>query len=248
MDAGWDAEQIQQFVIQALNHSELDAAIISVLNLKLMQTSKNSTFHELGTSVWEAFLIIGIASLTPSRPPSIHLAHSALAFLLGKYNGSLHLPTDWISGAPNTGLEILEAMEIKHTQLDSIASHFWYPFMRSYHCQEALRKFALDANGLFTSQKSDVEETTFTAYQEGTYTKILEFVSFKERLEMSHTFHLVKCDQSIAQILSSIGDGLASVEQSLAEACVELDLEKLSGDYFKKSLFWSHFYNFFYIG
>lgn len=103
----------------------------------------------------------------------------------------------------------------------------------------------MDANGLFTNQKSDVEETTFTAYQEGTYTKILEFVSFKERLEMSHTFHLVKCDQNVSQILASIGDSLESVEQSLAEACVELDSEELNGDYFERSHFWSHFYDFF---
>eukprot|EP00210_Caulerpa_lentillifera_P001792 g1722.t1 len=222
LDAVWEPELTAKLTTDVLKHSELDSAIVSALSMRLLQSPSNLVFLELGTSVWEAFLIAGIASSTQSRPPSINLAHSALFFLLG---------------APNKGLEILELMEVKHTQLDSIASHFWYPFMRCYHCQGALRKFTIAAMSLFSTQKSDVEEMTFTAYQQGTYTKILEFVSFKDRLEMSHTFHMIKCDQSISQIISSIRSDLKSVEQSVEEACVELEPDKVNGSYFSRLIF-----------
>eukprot|EP00210_Caulerpa_lentillifera_P006874 g6571.t1 len=222
LDAVWEPELTTKLTTDVLKHSELDSAIVSTLSMRLLQSPSNLVFLELGTSVWEAFLIAGIASSTQSRLPSINLAHSALFFLLG---------------APNKGLEILKLIEVKHTQLDSIASHFWYPFMRCYHCQGALRKFTIAAMSLYSTQKSDVEEMTFTAYQQGNDTKILEFASFKDRLEMSHTFHLVKCDQNIAQIISSIRNDLKSVEQSVEEACVELELDKVNGNYFSRLIF-----------
>ena len=137
------------------------------------------------------------------------------------------------AGAPQLGLSILERLEIKNTQLDSILSHFSFPFVQSYRSQEGARKLSLASWQLFTSQKADVEEMTFTTYLQGTYTKIPEFVSFKDRLEMSHTYHLIQCETSIFSI-DEMMQRDQPPERFLDKICKERPLERVTSDFFER--------------
>ena len=137
------------------------------------------------------------------------------------------------AGAPQQALSILERLEIKNTQLDSILSHFSFPFVQSYRNQDGARKLSLGSWQLFTSQKADVEEMTFTAYMQGTYTKIPEFVSFKDRLEMSHTYHLIQCETSIFSIDEMIKRDHPP-KGFLDKICTERPLERAVSDFFER--------------
>lgn len=142
------------------------------------------------------------------------------------------IPVNGYVGAFELGLALFHRLEVKNAQLDSVAFHFVVPFLKSYCRESELRGFTLAAWQLFSSQKIDVEEMTFTAYAQGTYTKILEFVDFKERLKMSHAFHLALCETSMSEIKAS--QTLESIPEILEKACKDVPLEKASTDFFEK--------------
>lgn len=91
------------------------------------------------------------------------------------FNGRLNLDICalyGLLGAPQLALQHLERLEVKHIQMDSLASHFILPVLLGYHRTEGLRRLLIETILLFEEHDKDAGETIYTAYQRGTLTKV----------------------------------------------------------------------------
>lgn len=207
-----------------------DVALLASVNFLAKESFDKNVISEMGIPIWKAYILLALHSAREPFNERINLAFSAISFLLGTRKNRIH--KCFVLGAPDLGTRIFHRMEIKNPQVDSISFHYVFPFFKSFCRVPVLRSFLLSAWNFFTAQKADVEEMTYVAYVKGTYTKILEFVGFKERLEMSHAFHLVQCDPSMAVILSATQ--FDELIKAVQQVCKDLPLEKATNDFFEK--------------
>lgn len=92
------------------------------------------------------------------------------------FNGRLNLDICslyGLLGAPLLALEHLERMEIKYIQMGSLASHLIVPTLLAYNQNSCARRLLIETILLFEEHTKDAGETIFTAYQKGTFTKVL---------------------------------------------------------------------------
>eukprot|EP00198_Chlamydomonas_reinhardtii_P012696 XP_001702033.1 predicted protein [Chlamydomonas reinhardtii] len=131
--------------------------------------------------------------------------------------------------APAAAAAHVYKLDVKHIQLDTLASHLLLPPLLTWpsaappppagpaaqapgeaapassgsgsSASPLLTKALSDSRALFEDHGRDAGETLFTAYTHGMYTKVLEFNAFRERLAAAHTFALVRAESAIADSL-----------------------------------------------
>ncbi|KAL0030478.1 hypothetical protein WJX79_008715 [Trebouxia sp. C0005] len=108
-------------------------------------------------------------------------------------------------GAAGPAATNFDALAIKHIQHDSITGHHMLPV--ALGCQDAptLDRLLSETILLHEDHDRDAGDTLIMAFDRGTFTKIIEFVDFKERLERSHALAVARSEQSLIQIRRSDG-------------------------------------------
>ncbi|DBA69455.1 TPA: hypothetical protein ACH3X2_012800 [Trebouxia sp. C0005] len=130
-------------------------------------------------------------------------------------------------GAAGPAATNFDALAIKHIQHDSITGHHMLPV--ALGCQDAptLDRLLSETILLHEDHDRDAGDTLIMAFDRGTFTKIIEFVDFKERLERSHALAVARSEQSLIQIRRSVPRGHTDVQSALKDACHSLKATSL---------------------
>lgn len=130
-------------------------------------------------------------------------------------------------GAAGPAATNFGALAIKHIQHDSITGHHMLPV--ALGCQDAptLDRLLSETTLLHEDHDRDAGDTLIMAFDRGTFTKIIEFVEFKERLERSHALAVAKAEQSLFQIRRSVPRGITDVQSAVKNACQSLNAVSL---------------------
>lgn len=85
----------------------------------------------------------------------------------------------------------------------------------------ALQRLLRDTSYLFEDHKRDAADSIMTAYNSGTYTMVLEFIAFTERLVSSHTRALVRTQRALGDVsrAAAATNSLQQAAPALAAAC-----------------------------
>ncbi|KAL3145468.1 hypothetical protein ABBQ32_003295 [Trebouxia sp. C0010 RCD-2024] len=110
------------------------------------------------------------------------------------------------------------ALAIKHIQHDTITGHHMVPVALACQDTATLDQLLADTAQLFLDHDRDAADTIIMAFDKGTFTKVIEFVEFKERLESSHTLAVTTSEQSLIRIRKAIPRGFADVQSALQAA------------------------------
>lgn len=105
-------------------------------------------------------------------------------------------------GAPNKAAEQFSKLDIKGIMLDSLASHFLIPALiaGSMDGSSILSKLFSGVDTLHTKQLHEAKEALATAYEQKTYSKVIEIVDFIDKLTQSHTKYLFQAEKVIEQL------------------------------------------------
>lgn len=117
-------------------------------------------------------------------------------------------------GCPEAARSHGQALDIKNIQLDSLASHHMLPALLSFYSPNltvsslpsfsssspSLQGLLRETLYLFSDHLKEASSTLREAYDQGSYSKVLEFIAFKERIELSHTRALARAEKQIFEM------------------------------------------------
>ncbi|KAL6772088.1 hypothetical protein ACKKBG_A28890 [Auxenochlorella protothecoides x Auxenochlorella symbiontica] len=107
-------------------------------------------------------------------------------------------------GCPRAAAMQLEALGVKQILHDSMTAHWLLPALldtgATAAAGESLDMFLKAVLLLHDGHRKDSGETLIAAFQHGSYSKVAEFVSFKERLAASHALHVVRAEEAIRKL------------------------------------------------
>ncbi|KAG2494621.1 hypothetical protein HYH03_007140 [Edaphochlamys debaryana] len=190
-----------------------------------------------------AAALVTAAALAPSDSAAVPYLLSAYVMLTDvvrrrPYSGAARIAAASIAGllaAPAAAAAHLMKLDIKHIQMDTLGSHLLLPPLLAWPDTSApaagaapggvpeaapapdrspLARALRDTRALFEDHGRDAGETTFTAYNHGMYTKVLEFGAFRERLAAAHSLDLVRAEAALAEALRAGGGGGGGGEAS----------------------------------
>jgi N-terminal acetyltransferase B complex non-catalytic subunit len=128
-------------------------------------------------------------------------------------------------GAAPAAARHVGRLDVKHVQLDSVASHHLLPPLRGLAgpADAALTRLLADTDALFDDHRADAAEAIMSAYRQGSFTKVLEFSAFAERLAASHSRAVARAERALAGV-SRAWAAREDVGAALAAACARLPL------------------------
>ncbi|KAG6541822.1 hypothetical protein Mapa_016838 [Marchantia paleacea] len=112
-------------------------------------------------------------------------------------------------------LQWYRTLDVKYILVETI-SHIMLPGLLSSTRWSDLQNLLKDGTKFYDNHQSESADLTILAYNHSTYSKVLEFVEFKERLERSHQRLVFRSEASIF-LLKLRAESLEDVELSLAE-------------------------------
>ncbi|GMH32631.1 hypothetical protein BSKO_00465 [Bryopsis sp. KO-2023] len=194
--------------------------VMGVAVSALMSAQRNSP--ENAVHVWQA-LAVAVTS-TADRPfnPRLNLDLCAIYGCLG---------------APLLALECMDRLEVKYIQLDSLASHLLLPILLGCRRQKESRRLLIETIQLFEDHKKDAGETVFTAYQKGTFTKIIEFLGFKETLELSHSYYVALAEEGLLRLCECTLIRNDALAQLVKDVCSTLPIETMDDAHLERLRF-----------
>jgi N-terminal acetyltransferase B complex non-catalytic subunit len=164
-------------------------------------------------------IIAAAVSLCESEGESLELLMQALLLLescvgLRPHSAQIRLSLaalHTLVGCPEAARSHGQALDIKNIQLDSLASHHMLPALLSFYSpptgtaalnssSSSLTSLLRETLYLFSDHLKEASSTLRDAYQEGSYSKVLEFIAFRERIELSHTRALARAEKQILEM------------------------------------------------
>ena len=98
--------------------------------------------------------------------------------------------------------------DAKHIQLDTLASHHLLPAALALGAGDATAAPLLASTlALFEDHARDAGDTLMAAYSQGTHTKVLEFVLFRERLARAHSLALARAERALLALRRQLTGG-----------------------------------------
>lgn len=116
-------------------------------------------------------------------------------------------------GAPNLAWKIFQTLDVKHILLETLSHHVIRPLLQCGCWQEARSLFALMTT-FHEDHRRDSPDLTSVAFRHGTYSKILEFIEFRDTLQRSHSRLLMRIEGQIASLCVA-ADNREEVERLL---------------------------------
>jgi hypothetical protein len=123
------------------------------------------------------------------------------------------------AGAVGPALAWYRLLDIKHIQLDTMSHHVLQGLLGTAQRDASLALFR-ELAFFHDAHIRDAADMTLTAYRNDTYSKVHEFVRFKERLERSHQ-RLVGRVEALLIKLAEKADSVTEVQVRPAEGAAE---------------------------
>lgn len=124
----------------------------------------------------------------------------------------VHLYTYWAATA--SAFEWYRSLEIKNIMQESMSHHI-FPHLLSSPLWSELNSMMKEYLKFHEDYMKEAADLTFLAYRHCNYSKVVEFVKFRERLGNSHHFFLVRIESTLLE-LKQKADNLDEVEFILA--------------------------------
>jgi N-terminal acetyltransferase B complex non-catalytic subunit len=196
--------------------------LVALAASSLVSAAINSSKNENTTSVLllvTAILALEAAQVRRTVAAPLRLSACALYALLN---------------APKKSTAQLTALDVKSILHESLTGHWALPTLLASASPEAdFDTWLSGITNLHVDQILEASESIFTAYEQGTYSKVPEFVDFWETLGASHTRWSGAAEGNILKLKSgtspsggSSGNALALA--SIAKGIVETDSNSLS--------------------
>ena len=102
-------------------------------------------------------------------------------------------------GAESLAAAEFEALDIKGVLHDSLTGHWMIPMIAAAcPSEESYQKWFKGIDKLHTVQAQEARDALFTVYEEGTYSKVPEFVDFINCLDKSSTLYVYRSEAAMA--------------------------------------------------
>ncbi|XP_059626419.1 N-terminal acetyltransferase B complex auxiliary subunit NAA25 isoform X2 [Cornus florida] len=144
----------------------------------------------------------------------------------------LHLYSYW--GALSLAYERYKSLEVKNILLETV-SHHMLPQMFVSPLWIDLNDFLKDYLKFMDGHLRESADLTFLAYRHRNYSKAIEFVQFKERLQRSSQYLIAKIEAPILQLKQN-ADSIKEEERVLESLKCGMDFVELSNEIRSNSL------------
>lgn len=102
-------------------------------------------------------------------------------------------------GAPGPAVATFHELAVRNIQHDTITGHILLPAVLGLGSERAASLLQAMTD-LHDHHERDAWESIFTAYEAGTYSKVLEFVAFGQRLGRSHTRAVAAAEAALSKL------------------------------------------------
>eukprot|EP01018_Ginkgo_biloba_P000164 Gb_27006 [translate_table: standard] len=109
----------------------------------------------------------------------------------------IHMYTHWV--AIPLAFEWYKTLDIKNIMLESMSHHI-FPHLLSSPLWSELNNFMKEYLRFHEDHMKETADLTFLVYRHCNYSKVLEFVKFRERLQKSYHYLLVRIETAILQL------------------------------------------------
>jgi N-terminal acetyltransferase B complex non-catalytic subunit len=124
---------------------------------------------------------------------------------------------------PKKAVAQLTALDVKSILHESMTGHWALPTLLASASPESDFEIWLSGiSNVHVDQVSEASESIFTAYEQGTYSKVPEFVDFWETLGKSHTRWSGAAEKAIIKMQNSGSSGGGSASSNLAVTAKEI--------------------------
>lgn len=144
----------------------------------------------------------------------------------------IHMYTYWAATA--SAFEWYRSLEIKNIMQESMSHHI-FPQLLSSPLWSQLNSIMNEYLKFHEDYMKEAADLTFLAYRHCNYSKVVEFVKFRDRMRNSHHFLLVKIESTLLQ-LKQKADNLDEVEFMLANLDSGIHPLEWSEDKYLRSL------------
>ncbi|KAM7496400.1 hypothetical protein LguiA_020814 [Lonicera macranthoides] len=144
----------------------------------------------------------------------------------------LHLYSHW--GALSLAYERYKSLDVKNILLETVSHHI-LPQMLMSPLWADLNDLLRDYLRFMDDHLRESADLTFLAYRHRNYSKVIEFVQFKERLQRSSQYLMAKIEVPILQMRQS-ADSIEEEERVLQSLKQGVDFDALSSEIGSKSL------------
>ncbi|KAK9902038.1 hypothetical protein WJX75_002093 [Coccomyxa subellipsoidea] len=126
-------------------------------------------------------------------------------------------------GAPTLAVESFTALDIKHIQHDTLSGHWLLPSLLGTLRSDMAAQLLTDCLRMFEDHNRDAGDTVLAAFQASSFTKVLEFVRFKERLQQSHSRAVAYCESAVLALTSppAIPESAVAQVQDIAAGAMD---------------------------
>ncbi|KAK9804253.1 hypothetical protein WJX72_003568 [[Myrmecia] bisecta] len=153
--------------------------------------------------ILQAVLVVEAGQQRRSVSSPLRLAATALYTLLG-------------AAAPADSN--FRMLDIKHIMHDTMTGHQILPVVMSSLWEARAQSLLRAVEALHNDHIRDAGDTLIMAYRQDTFSKVVEFVDFKERLERSHTRALAGSELALMHLRRAALGSLAAAHQAAEEA------------------------------
>jgi len=186
-------------------------------------------------------LVHGISGSTEQNPQGGALSNtiqavSALEIGLksSPYNASMRLALTslyGLLGCPAAAQRCFVKLECKHIQLDTLVGQHLLPALLACGPTSTVRATCEEAERMFSDHDRHAGETLYVAHANGTCSKVIEFVAFKERLSRSHTRFLARVEGGLARLRNLLPSAPpAEFRLLLGEVCAALPAGEVTAE------------------
>ena len=103
---------------------------------------------------------------------------------------------------------------------ETLTGHWLIPFLLSGAAPaEEWQPWLSGIMNVHVDQIQDASESIFTAYEEGTYSKLPEFVDFWETLARSHTLAVAKGEETVATLITAAATTVDQLREAAQNCC-----------------------------
>ncbi|GAX81564.1 hypothetical protein CEUSTIGMA_g8992.t1 [Chlamydomonas eustigma] len=135
-----------------------------------------------------------------------------------------------ILGCPEAAAQHCKALDLKNIQMDTLASHHLLPALVAFKApgaRETVKMLLQDMTKLYDDHNKDAADTLSKAYQGSTFSKVLEFVEFQERMSLAHTRVTANCEKELLELSGMDNLGFDAAASSCRVACERLLLRDI---------------------
>lgn len=204
------AYQIEEIILaKSWPDSKLVSQLVCILDLFVKNMHLSANLDPQESMHGEELLVLAVNLLTELYRRSQHIGYLVEAALVLEFGLSLRkhhsqyklllMNIYSLLSAGQRAFYWYKTVDIKYILLDTLSHHIVY-YLFGTSLSSDLEPLLRDCIKFHQDHEVEASDLAIIAYQKGTYSKVLEFVQFKQKLQRSHHYALVRIEDTILSV------------------------------------------------